>query len=531
MTFTPRYYQEDAVNAVFSYFMTHKGNPLIAMPTGTGKSIVIAELVKRVLQSYPDQRVQMVTHVKTLIEQNFSKLIKQWPSAPAGIHSAGLQRRDVRQPIIFGGIQSMHRYAKTFGHVDLLFIDEAHLVPSSSETMYQRYITKLLEINPLLKVIGLSATPYRLKGGHLTEGGTFTDVCYDNTRLEQFNRLIEEGFLAPVIPKQPKNEIDDTGLHVRMGEFIPSEVEERVDRQVTEAALQEAINEGRDRHHWLVFAVSIAHAEMIVEYLNHCGIRAVSYHSKMPPQEADQALADFEAGRYRAIVSRDRLTTGVDLPEVDLIAMLRLTRSPGLWVQMLGRGTRPHPNKTDCLVLDFAGNTRRLGPINDPVMPTKQKKGSGGGGGNPFIKVCPNCLIYQPASVRTCGYCGYEFTITVRLNAHASTEELIKKEPQPPRTLKVDHVTYKRHTKEGKPDSLCVTYFSGLTRIQEFVCPDHGDHAYWRARKWWSVRTNMEWPGDLEGMMGLLNHLPVPTHLLVDFNGRYPEVMKVDFNA
>ncbi len=528
MSFILRYYQEDAVNSVFSYFMSNKGNPIIAMPTGTGKSLVIAELVRRILQTYPDQRVQAITHVKTLIKQNSQKVLEQWPSAPIGLHSAGLKRRDYNYPIIFGGIQSMHRQAEAFGHVDLLFVDECHLIPPNSDTMYGRYINDLREINPCLKVIGLSATPYRLKGGHLTEGRTFDDVCYDNTRLEQFNRLIDEGFLAPVIPKKTGIEIDATGLHLRAGEFIPSEVIERVDEKVTGLALLETIKEGHDRGHWLVFAVSIEHVKFIVWYLQHMGINAIGYHSKMSEKEADRALAGFAAGEYRAIVSRDRLTTGVDLPQVDLICMLRLTRSPGLWVQMLGRGTRPAPGKKDCLVLDFAGNTRRLGPINDPILPSV-RRGKGNGSGQAPVKVCPNCKTYQPAGVRVCGYCGMEFPRIMQISANASTKELIKRKDEPPRMLKVDYITYKRHHKAGKPDSLRVTYFCGLTHIQEYVLPDHKGGAAIRARTWWKQRTSLDYPGTLDKLMLFLTYLPTPVRLLVDFNGKYPEIRKTEF--
>lgn len=515
------------MQSVFSYFMTHTGNPVIAMPTGTGKSLVIADLAQKVLQTYPNQRVQIVTHVKTLIQQNLNKLLEQWPSAPAGVHSAGLKRRDFKHPILFGGIQSMHRYAKHFGHVDLLFIDECHLVPSKGETMYQRYIKALRKINPLMKIVGLSATPYRLKGGHLVDGGTFTHVCYDNTRLNDFNKLIQEGYLALLVPKQPKVQIDDTGLHTRAGEFIPAEVEARVGEQITEQALREAVEEGHDRQHWLVFAVSVDHVEMCTRILNKLGVRAVAYHSKMPGKEADQALEDFAAGRYRAIVSRDKLTTGVDLPQADMIVMLRLTRSPGLWVQMLGRGTRPALGKRNCLVLDYAGNTRRLGPINDPMLPTK--KGPGSGGSAP-VKVCPQCCTYQPAGVRWCGYCGYEFPRFMQLAPSASTQALVKAQTEPPKMMKVDHITYKRHQKKGKPDSLCVTYFCGLTRVQEFVCPEHGDYATEKAKHWWHQRSRLEYPGTVNGMLAALNHLPTPSQILVDTNGKYAQVQRAVFN-
>jgi DNA repair protein RadD len=104
-----RYYQEDAISAIFKYFSSHTGNPILALPTGTGKSIVIAEFVRRVLQTWPGQRIIMLTHVKELIAQNAAKLQSIWPNAPMGIYSAGLNSRDMMMPIVFGGVQSVSK--------------------------------------------------------------------------------------------------------------------------------------------------------------------------------------------------------------------------------------------------------------------------------------------------------------------------------------------------------------------------------------------------------------------------------------
>jgi DNA repair protein RadD len=293
--------------------------------------------------------------------------------------------------------------------------------------------------------------------------------------------------------------------------------------------LNELVREGADRRCWLLFGVSIDHVEMITYFLQHLGISAAAYHSKMPEEESDKIYADFAAGRIRAIVSMNKMTTGVDIPEIDLIGMLRLTRSPGLWVQMLGRGTRPCPGKKDCLVLDFAGNTERLGPINDPILPPKRHKGGKGAKGKAPVKVCPACLVYNPAGVRFCEHCGHEFERFIQLSDEASTKELIRHAPEPPQTLHVDHVTYQRHKKKGKPDSLQVTYFCGLTRVREFICPQHGGYASEKAYHWWRRRTPMPFPDTFEGMIELLNHLPAPTQVVADMNGRYPEVMEVIF--
>ena len=171
-----RDYQEEGLQALWQYFMTNSGNPVLAWPTGTGKSLVPAEFIRRTMVNYPGQRFLMVTHVKELIEQNFDKLMTIWPNAPAGINSAGVGQRDFVQPIIYGGIQSMYKLGSAFGHRDLCFVDEAHLISQDDTSMYHKFLNELKKINPYLKIIGMSATPFRMGQGLITDGGLFTDI-------------------------------------------------------------------------------------------------------------------------------------------------------------------------------------------------------------------------------------------------------------------------------------------------------------------------------------------------------------------
>ena len=163
MEFRP--YQVEAIESIYHFFEQNKeGNPMIAMPTGTGKSIVIGGFVRSIFEHWPGQRVIKLTHVKELIEQNFDKLIRLWPTAPAGIYSASLNRRDIA-PITYAGIASVWKKAEEFGHVDIALVDECHLVSEKDGTMYQTFFKGLRKINPALRVIGLSATCYRLGHG------------------------------------------------------------------------------------------------------------------------------------------------------------------------------------------------------------------------------------------------------------------------------------------------------------------------------------------------------------------------------
>jgi DNA repair protein RadD len=555
MPIQARDYQVEAVQSVFTYFRDHFGNPLVAMPTGTGKSVVIAELLRAIYHYYPGERVMVLTHVKELIEQNFLKLLDAWPQAPAGVYSAGLGRRDTLQKIIFAGIASVAKRYAEFGHVGLLFIDEAHLVGLKDETMYQQFIAGLKLVNPAIKVVGFTATPWRLGHGKITEnGGLFTDICFDITGMHAFNRLLDEGYLCPLIPKQTTAKLDTDGVHMRGGEFISSELQAAVDKsEVTYAALKESMELGHDRHSWLVFCAGVDHAKHTADMLNQMGITAVAIHSDMAAADRDAAVRDWKSGKYRAAVNNNVLTTGVDHPKLDMIIMLRPTASAVLWVQMLGRGTRPvyadgydlsmpegrleairASQKQNCLVLDFAGNARRLGPINDPVIPRRKGEKSG----DAPIKVCPACSTYNHASARHCICCGGEFPqYGPKIKAGAATDDLIKPSEMPVvNVFRADHITYSAHHKAGKPPMMKVSYYCGLKMFQEFVCFEHPDpFSQRKARAWWRERqpgqqANQQ-PATTEEALKLAPYLKAPTHLRVWTNKRYPEILGFDYSG
>lgn len=551
--FKPRYYQQDSIDALYAYFRQNAGNPLIAQPTGTGKSVVISSFIKGIYQKYPRQRLMMVTHVKELIEQNFEKLIKSWPTAPAGIYSAGLGRRDTKQKIIFAGIQSVVKKPELFGHIDLIIIDEAHLVSPKDETSYCKFIAALKAVNPYIKVIGLTATPYRLGLGLLTNGNIFDDICYNNTNLDGFNKLVDEGYLMPLIPKHTQTEIDVSEVGKSGGEFKQGELQKAVDKEeITYEAIQETIEHGQDRKHWLVFGTGTEHCDHIADMLESLGISAVAVHSKKPNAVNDKAIADFKAGRVRALVNNNKLTTGFDFPGIDLIAMIRHTCSPGLWVQMLGRGTRPvymdgydlltikgrlaaiqASHKQNCLVLDFAGNTKRLGPINDPLIP--KAKGKKGNGGVAPVRMCEECGTYNHASVKVCINCGFEFPVGVNIYAQACSEALMASSKPKIVEKKITQVLYTRHRKLDRPDSILVTYYIGLaTRYKEWICFEHGGYAGKQAREWWRRNAKdpeAELPPTTDDALKCLDLLKTPTYAKVWVNKKYPQIMSCTFKG
>ncbi|MBG89556.1 MAG: hypothetical protein CMO80_22035 [Verrucomicrobiales bacterium] len=555
----PRDYQEYAINSVFNYFAEgNTGNPVVCMPTGTGKSLVSAEFIRRVCTQWPGQRIILLTHVKELIEQNYDKLMQIWATAPAGIYSAGIGRKETMFNVTYAGIQSIHRVAHLFGHVDLIIVDECHLIPNKSNTMYRKFIDLLMRVNPNLKVIGLTATAFRVGTGMITDkDGFFDDICCDMCTLEAFNWFLTQGYLCELVPKSTEVQIDLTGVGTSQGDFKQGELQRATDREeITRAAIGETIAyaENENRKHWLIFGTGVDHVEHIVSELNEWGVTAVAVHSKMSTAQRDANIEAFMRGEVTALVNNGVLTTGFDAPFVDLLVILRATKSPGLWVQILGRGTRPfyaegydlstqqgrldaiaYSEKPNCLVLDFAGNTKRLGPINDPVIP----KAKGKGGGEAPVRECDKCHTMFHASLRVCPTCGHEYPPEIKFKAGASSDALIakkrkKKDDEPiVQTFKVDLLTYKiRKGRMGKPDYIEMTYQCGLRRFKQPLCLEHEGYALKMAKDWWREAARTDVPETLGEATERWHECETPKYLRVWTNRKpYPEIKRIDYTG
>lgn len=522
---TLRPYQQAAINSLYAYFAENTGHPLVVIPTAGGKSLVMAAFIKGVLEAWPDQRILVVTHVRELIAQNFAELVGLWPLAPAGIYSAGLGRRDITARILFAGIQSIHKRAYAVQQCDLVLIDEAHLIPAAADTMYRRFLDTLARLNPQLKVIGFTATPYRLDSGMLHQGknALFTDIAFEVS----VRRLIDDGYLCPLVSKAAATRLEVEGVGLRGGEFIARQLQAAVDLPaITDAAIDEVVALGRDRRSWLVFCSGIEHAGHVAQAIRARGFTAATIFGDTAKAERDRTIAAFKRGELRALVSMGVLTTGFNAPSVDLIAMLRPTHSTGLYVQMAGRGTRLAPAKTDCLVLDFAGNVARHGPI-DAVKPRRP----GDGQGEAPVKVCPRCRSIVATAVRVCPDCGHAFPPPVsKVEASASTLAILSSGK--PQWLAVDDVIYRRHDKaDGRP-SLCVEYRCGLVRHREWVCFEHRGYPRQKAVAWWLARSpDLAVPMTVAEALRHVDRLAVPSAIAVRPSGRFSEIVSHRFAA
>jgi DNA repair protein RadD len=495
---TLRPYQREAVEAVYDHLRARDDNPCVVIPTAGGKTPVMAAMCRDAVARW-DGRVLILAHVKELLEQAVDKLramaLDLWNRV--GVYSAGLERRDRDHPIIVAGIQSVYRRARELGRFDLVLIDEAHMVPPDGEGMYRTFLADAKAVNPGVRLVGLTATPFRMTTGTIcSPENLLNHVCFEVSVRE----LIVQGYLCPLVAKGTREDIDTSGLHVRAGEFVADEVEALMDQAArVEAACAEIVEQTRERKSVLVFASGIQHARHVADTLARMGGQVACVFGETPSDVRARTIAEFRAGRLKYLINVGVLTHGFDAPNIDCVVLLRPTNSPGLYYQCCGRGFRLHPGKSNCLILDFGGNVLRHGPVDD----LRIKEGRNGTGVAP-AKKCPECLALIAAGYATCPQCGHEFPPPAcqEHDTRASTAAVLSGEATV-ETYPVQEVAYSVHVKrdapEDHPRSMRVDYRIGFSRWQsEWICLEHTGYARHKAEAWWRRRCDLPVPNSAE---------------------------------
>lgn len=517
-----RDYQRAAIDSLYEYWRHEKGNPLIVAPTGSGKSIMIAQFIREAME-YPDTRILVLSHRKELLEQDEAELRRLWPDAPTGFYSAGLGRRDRHAPILFAGIQSVHSRLHTLDPFELVLIDESHLVPPKTSTMYGRAMGMLNLMNPQTRYVGYTATPYRLDSGLLHEG---KGALFDRITYEiPVRTLIDQGHLCEVVGKRGAEVADLSSVHKRAGEFVAKEAEAAFDvPELTREAAREIVSYGQRRRAWLIFASGVKHAEHVRDAIREHGIDCEMVHGGMAKAERANLIERFKAGRLRCLVNVDVLTTGFNAPICDMGVLLRATASTALYVQIAGRLMRTYPGKANALLLDYGGNVERHGPI-DQVRP----KPPGEGGGEAPAKACPSCHSIVAASAMECPDCGYQFPEREPKHERTAYAGTVMSHQIPqPEWVGVDSVSYHRHRKLGKPDSVRVEYRCGLRVYKDWWLPEHKGLPRTKTAKK-LLRLGVTCPSTTDELLRQAQRLPQPDRILIRQEGKYERVEAVCF--
>lgn len=391
-----REYQKQTIIELYDYIRTNKGlNPCLVLPTGAGKSVVIAKIATDFFAK-SNSKLIMLTHNQELIEQNYKKVIQFVNPYEVGIYSSGLGKMQLDRKITFAGIQSIHN--KKTPNYKVIIIDECHLINTKQQGIYRTFIDKF----PDALVIGLTATPYRMDNGYINVGDNplFNDlVIPDGTTIPE---LIAGGYLSTL-----KSKVSDTGLSFKdvkksKGDFNEKQVANIVNHfDAVEKVVNDLIERTKNFKHVLIFCSGIDHSVNISQALCDKGERSFYVHGKMSKADRKMAIDSFKGGILKYLCNPNILTTGFDFPDIDCVVMLRPTYSVVLYVQIAGRGLRLKSHTDHCVILDYVGNIERHGTIINPKVKEK---------GEPNThKVCPKCLEANEKDADICIDCGYDF--------------------------------------------------------------------------------------------------------------------------
>jgi len=397
MKLIPYDYQREAVDAIMNFCTKHEPHEscYVEMPTGSGKSVVIALFCSMLANNH--KRVIVLCRQKELVEQNAQRLKDLvGDKVSVGIFCAGLNRKDYDCDVTFATIQSVKRHALKLGQVNCILVDEAHQIPAKSDSQYGEFLSAIQQYNPKCRMVGLTATPYRMQGSSKSklihgEGQMFYGCAY----AVSLNRMLSEEKITPwTVPGV--TEVDVSEVRIVGGDYDLGEMSaEFIDK--CESNVEEILSLCKDRNKVLVFATTVLHAEAINKMLLASGESSRILTGQTNSKEREACISEFTSGGLKYLVNVGVLTTGFDAKSVDAIAVCRATQSPGLFYQIIGRGMRKHESKEDFLVLDFGGNFDRLGDPKEVNFGRPEK-----------IEVrqeCPNChelLLHEDVRCPKC---------------------------------------------------------------------------------------------------------------------------------
>jgi len=539
---TPRWYQSEGNAAVWAYMAAKSGNPVVVLPTGAGKSLLIALLIQQALEF--GGRVVVLAHRKELLQQNADEIRGLIPGVDVGIYSAGLKSREIHNAVVVAGIQSVFRKAEDLGRRHLVIVDEAHLISDLEESMYGQFLSAM-KANEGLRIVGLTATPFRTGAGPICgPERIFQRVVFEAKTAQ----LIAEGFLCPITNKVADAEVNTDKVSLRGGEFVESEMQAAfdVDEKIV-MACQEIIAKCHDRKSILIFASGVHHAEQIADFLNSEGEHASVVTGETLDIERSTILQRFKSQELRFLVNVDVLTTGFNAKCVDAIAILRATMSPGLFCQMVGRGLRLHNSKKDCLVLDFGGNVGRFGPLDDENFGRSEGKGRDGvAAQNGRGKKCPSCELDVNVNATVCPECNFLFPRNIEPKHDTTADESSQLTgAMPPEEWDVKDVIVKVHTKkddEEAPQTVRVDYVVSKTGeagnlaqhvIPEWVCPGHTGFARLKFLAWWDARSICDPPDNAADAVALINMgvCRRPVRITTKKDGRWHRITECFFES
>lgn len=515
----PRPYQSAAIESTLSWAKYKETPAIIVLPTGSGKTIVIKYLIEHFYAQ--GKRILLLAHRKELLQQSGNHL-----DVPFSYYSASLGSKDrLDDQVTIAGIQSI--YDKQTLPYDIILVDECHRISNSKEGQYWT----LLEKHPQAKLIALTATPHRLKGGALEWGQIIYDIGY--------KPLIDEGYLCPPVNKVSVSP-ELANVPIKLGDYITGKLEEvMLDADLMRSAVAKIKYYTPARNSVLIFCVSIAHADLLKEALILNDMQAEMVSGDTAGADRDDIIERFKSGSLKYLINVELLLEGFDMPSLDCIVCLRPTQSKVLWQQMMGRGVRPCEGKKDFLLLDMAGNLQEHGGLGNPIKEKarREKKQKIG-------RICPVCESFLEGSgIKECPDCAYAFPEAVapkvghnhRVDTHSHTIYDAEREGQI-EEYEVIGVSYREHLNKKK----------GTISIRiDYECPGAGKYS--EVSEWLAVHSTSDFARNkcynfyrergirliadtkeyqMFELLDRAKEMRVPLRITVDYSSEFPRVIK-----
>lgn len=529
---------------------------LLEAPCAFGKTIVLSKIIQRLLRENPGFRVLVLVDREVLATQTQDKLLAIAPelTLDVGIVCASVAKtKDPHKRVTIASRQSLVGMLNRFEPVHLTVVDECHLMAICKEgqseppDQFGKIIQTLREYRPTMRLLGVTATPYRLNDGHIY-GDKNAPGCLPYWSQVHHrctvSELQSEGYLVPltgktVTPQQWKDDIQNVGTVA--GEYNLGRLSDLMERGIyIQAAVDAWQQHASDRKKTLAFCVTIQHAEKLAAAFNAAGIPSLAIHSELDDLEAYAHMQALKDGTAKVFCSVAKLTTGLDVVDIDCILMARATKSTALYKQKLGRGQRTAPGKTDCLVIDLVGNNHEHGTDLDRLK-VRWNRG-GGKAGEASSKECPDCAADLHLAIRVCPECGYEYP---RNEKEAEAPEMIDAEYgiQPPEEMQVLEMFMTKHMSKQTGKNLLKirlemkNQFGSMVTGYLWLCfPEDGysGYAVEKGKKLWYVLSGSDrYPASVAEALSddWRSEIVTPSTAIVDVSGKWPEVKSIEVNV
>ena len=418
--FTLRPYQRDALSALVAAAPSRQFL-LLQAATGAGKTVVFCALARYYFTRW-GMRTLVLAHRSILVRQAMDKLLCDWPAGPEegeglrrpalGLVCASVSpRREADADVVVASPQTLKNHLEELPKVDVVVIDECHRVgPKNADSAYRAVIEAVLARRPGARIVGVTATPWRLGQGCIYGARAVPGTENWWSRIDyriSMAELQRQGYLVPLRALScPSLRADLAGVGLSSGDYSEAQLAKLMSRPLElESAVKAFLEHAGGRRRCVAFCCTIAHAALLASRFRQAGIEAAAVDSGRESADNQSRLDAFRQGRIRVLCNVGMLTEGWDCPEVDCLLLCRPTMSPALYVQMVGRGLRPAPGKRDCLLIDLVDNVGRHGSPNAPRISLGPRSGEAGlpgqePGSDPGRSVCQWCGAVLPEGAR-----------------------------------------------------------------------------------------------------------------------------------